>query len=996
MMKTKIPRESVISFWMKILFILSVFLPCTQVNAEENQTIVKVGFFELPGFHEVDQDGNLYGYDIEYLNKIAEYTRWKYEFVRADSWPQALKMLENKQIDLLAPSQKTVERQRNFEFSTYAIGSEYGSLLTLDTNNQLIYEDFTKFSQIKIGCVETLVFKDAFFDYANRQGFTPQMVYYKDTNALLSALNVGEVDAIVANLMVAKKNMKVLAKFSPSLFYYMVQKDNPRLLEQLNRAIFDIKIKTPNFENELADKYYGNYNHTPFTKDELDYIAQADPFIVACLGNTAPVSYADPNTGEIKGITREILERISTISGLKFQYAALPEGKITGEFLRDHDIDLLTSVEYNGINKQLTGLELSDPYIATQKVIVGRRGEDFSKDKPLRLALATGSQTLAQVVKQAYPNFEVMIYDTTVGCLDAVLSGDADVMMQNQYVVEMYLPKPYYEGLAIVPNEGISDKLCLAALVFKDMGKTTNGSLADPRLMSIINKSIAQLSNDEISRIIIGHAAAKQYRFTLGDFFYRYRYLLVALMLVSLISLLFYLRARDLRITNHALVKDNEQKLRNITNNINGGVVVLLPDKGFRITYANTGFLELIQFNREEYEGIPYNDYITYVHPEDMPLLNELIARSTEEERQLSLNLRICRKDGTYVPTLFNGTLAKNKTGDLALYCVIMDISEQQQMLETLELEQERYRLLVEKSNDLIFDFDLQQSEITLAHQFETKFGWSMPKHFLWHEAAKVWWIYAEDKKIFDAMFHQLFIGEEDSECVVRIMKSTGDYLWCRVSIHMMKKEDRNIRIIGKITDIDAEVREREKLVYQAENDLLTGLLNKTTFQQQAKQMLQQKSNVPTALVFMDLDNFKQINDVLGHLIGDQVIKDTGKKLRAIFDAADLIARFGGDEFCLFVEGLSRSQLESKLDLIVEQMQVTYEDGGKAVSISSSIGVVYEAGNHRGLDDLLLCADKALYSAKEKGKNQYEFYYDDLELDGYTVKNNSNKIGANP
>ena len=76
MMKTKIPRESVISFLMKILFILSVFLPCTQVNAEENQTIVKVGFFELPGFHEVDKEGNLYGYDIEYLNKIAEYTRW--------------------------------------------------------------------------------------------------------------------------------------------------------------------------------------------------------------------------------------------------------------------------------------------------------------------------------------------------------------------------------------------------------------------------------------------------------------------------------------------------------------------------------------------------------------------------------------------------------------------------------------------------------------------------------------------------------------------------------------------------------------------------------------------------------------------------------------------------------------------------------------------------------------------------------------------------------
>ena len=61
MMTIKIPRESVISFWVKIIFILSVFLPCAHVNAEENQTIVKVGFFELPGFHEVDKAGNLYG-----------------------------------------------------------------------------------------------------------------------------------------------------------------------------------------------------------------------------------------------------------------------------------------------------------------------------------------------------------------------------------------------------------------------------------------------------------------------------------------------------------------------------------------------------------------------------------------------------------------------------------------------------------------------------------------------------------------------------------------------------------------------------------------------------------------------------------------------------------------------------------------------------------------------------------------------------------------------
>lgn len=960
----------------------------TMVFAEEGRT-VRVGFFDLTGF-TVRSDNELRtGYNIDYLSKIAEKTQWKYEFVDAHSWPEALKLLEEKKIDLLAPSQMTSERQAHFGFSAYPIGTEYGSILTLDTTEDLNFEDFEKFSQIKIGCVETLVFKDAFFQYAQQNGFTPDVAYYKDTNALLSALNVGEVDAVVANLMIKKPNMKILGKFSPAAFYYMYQKDDFELGQELNGALAQIKIEDPGFENELVEKYYPTYNESPFSKAEIEYIKNAEPITVGYVTERDPVAYMDKKTGEAKGITKGVLDRISDISGLKFNYVALPAGEISYDFLRENHIQLLICVEYNMINATSPGLRLSTPYLSSTKVVVQKKNGAFDPDARLKMALPAGSQTLQQAVAAVYPNFDIVWYDTTEECMDAVKSGKADILLQNQYVVQRYLAKPKYESLCIVPTAGLPDLLSFSPVIYQTKGEADQ-MLGDERLISIINKSIRKMEDAEFADIIINETVSRPYKFTVGDFAYRYRYFLLAISLVLLAVAVAVAETIRLRRRNFEIITASENKLRNIANNINGGVVVLIPNEGFHISYANEGFLSLIQYTKQEYENGQGQNYVTYVHPEDMDALNGMIDRDASAEEQVSVRLRIKRKDGVFIPTLLRGTLAVSEHGRKELYCVIVDISDEVAMLEKLELERKRYELLMEKSEEIIFDVDLQTKEVMISERFKKRFGWTLPKHMngqtseeMLEELIESWHIHGEDKEAFIHSAKITLRTGADSECVARVLKNDLTSRWCRIVHCVMEYNGHKAFIVGKVIDIDEEVKEKEQLLQKSQMDTLTGLYNKEAFAREAQRYIDENPTKNSAVIFIDLDNFKQVNDLLGHMIGDEALKDAAKKLQIIFSNFDLLSRFGGDEFCVMVKDIPLHTLHDKLKWLVDKMRDTYSSEELSVSVSSSVGVACVPADGTKVAELLACADRALYSAKENGKNQYVMYNEDIKAEGY-------------
>lgn len=266
---------------------------------------------------------------------------------------------------------------------------------------------------------------------------------------------------------------------------------------------------------------------TVFTQEELEYIENCGTLKVGYVQDRMPVSFKDEN-GEMSGISRDIFDRIAEISGLDFEYAAIPEGNVTYTVLLDMGLDLITSVEYNEENQKARGILISDPYLSRRKVIVAREGFQFDADDHCKVAISTGSQTLRKVLLGYYPNYELVDYPSIVDCFDAVNNGEADLLIQNQYIVEHWLYKPLYDKLKLIPIIDFDDKLCFSAVT--PLEKTDDEMWHEKEMqISIINKSIAQISTAEISGIIITSMMENKYEFTFADLIYQYRYTFIVI-----------------------------------------------------------------------------------------------------------------------------------------------------------------------------------------------------------------------------------------------------------------------------------------------------------------------------------------------------------------------------------------------------------------------------------------------------------------------------------
>lgn len=316
--------------------------------------------------------------------------------------------------------------------------------------------------------------------------------------------------------------------------------NNPDIKAGIDIAQKHIHQDNRYYEMSLDKKYFSDIQDSQvFSKAEQTYIENLGEVNLGYVSNQDPVSYTDSQTGEFSGMTRAILNKVSQISGLNFHYMALPAGKISYDYLTENHIGLISSVEYNSINLKSKGLRLSDPYLSAQKVFVGRNDFSFDKNAAHTVAMATGSGSVEAFLQTKYPNFKIEVYDSIEESFQAVVEGKADLLMQNQYVVTYLLSKPQYEDLSAFPVEGLSDQLCLSAVSLVDENGQPDEVLSDPLLISIINKSIAQISEDEVSQIVAKYTTGKPYHLTLGDILYKYRipFIVISFLLLVCISM---------------------------------------------------------------------------------------------------------------------------------------------------------------------------------------------------------------------------------------------------------------------------------------------------------------------------------------------------------------------------------------------------------------------------------------------------------------------------
>lgn len=290
---------------------------------------------------------------------------------------------------------------------------------------------------------------------------------------------------------------------------------------------------------------------------------------------------------------------------------------------------------------------------------------------------------------------------------------------------------------------------------------------------------------------------------------------------------------------------------------------------------------------------------------------------------------------------------------------------------------EERYRLAIDGINDGIWDWNIKDNSVFFSPRWKAMIGFKeneMENTFEEWESL----IHDEDRIfVLDKLEGYLNGKKSHYKVEYRIKTKSGKYKWITSRGQAIWDEEGNpIRMVGSHTDITKQKETQEKLYNMAYYDMVTGLPNRRFLLENLEKYIEYKPFYEEfAILFLDLDKFKDVNDTFGHDAGDLLLKDTGEILKKYLNEGDIIARWAGDEFVILKKAIKGvKEIENFCQRIVDCFSNPWIIEEHEFYITTSIGIALYPKNGRNAKELLKKADSAMYYAKAEGKNGYEFF----------------------
>lgn len=445
----------------------------------------------------------------------------------------------------------------------------------------------------------------------------------------------------------------------------------------------------------------------------------------------------------------------------------------------------------------------------------------------------------------------------------------------------------------------------------------------------------------------------------------------LAFMVVLIISVII---GQYLRAVNDKKVLVATLELKRITNSIHAGVVNFLLGNNYKITYASDGFYDIIGYSKEEVEK-NNNSILSFIYEKDLDIFQFPIDEVRFGD-YIQKEFRILTKNQEVRWILFNGNYSEGKEGH-TISAVLVDITETKQMHERLLVEEQRYRVATEISNDVLFEFDIEKDYMKYVDRFRDLYNInpSISNYTKSNDHCKEI-IHPEDLGLFLEYCKSLSSGKALIEAEFRILDKNKEYVWCHLRGKTIYNEKMQpIKVIGKLVNIDLYKRDYEILEYKAKRDPLTGVYNKSVTRDLIDSYIKNNKEKQHTFMVIDIDDFKNINDKYGHLQGDKILFFVINQIKAIFSSGEIIGRIGGDEFVVFVgDTADKETIFSKADLLRTTLQTVYHDDNFNISLSGSIGISTYPQDGETYEELFERADKALYDVKEQGKDGYKLF----------------------
>jgi diguanylate cyclase (GGDEF)-like protein/PAS domain S-box-containing protein len=315
---------------------------------------------------------------------------------------------------------------------------------------------------------------------------------------------------------------------------------------------------------------------------------------------------------------------------------------------------------------------------------------------------------------------------------------------------------------------------------------------------------------------------------------------------------------------------------------------------------------------------------------------------------------------------------------------VWQDITEHTRAEEETRKTEERFALAAEAANDGLWQWDLRSGDLFVSGRWQAMLGRpaqaGLVRPAVWLER-----VHPEDAPGLRAAIEAHLAGK--TETLVhehRIRHDSGDYrrYLCRGTTPKSTGRRRD-RIAGSLTDTTEHSLAQERLRSVGVLDALTGLLNRTVFVEglgrRIEDFHQRRATGWFAVLYLDLDRFKIVNDSLGHLVGDELLIGVSRRLEGCLRPHDVLARLGGDEFAILLTGLAGIEQANAIARRIQQaICEPFAIGGREVFTSASIGIAFGPGHYTNPDDMMRDADTAMYHAKANGKARHEMFDDDM------------------
>lgn len=221
------------------------------------------------------------------------------------------------------------------------------------------------------------------------------------------------------------------------------------------------------------------------------------------------------------------------------------------------------------------------------------------------------------------------------------------------------------------------------------------------------------------------------------------------------------------------------------------------------------------------------------------------------------------------------------------------------------------------------------------------------------------------------------FLNRERLDCEIEVHRKEGDSIWLHIKAAIDKSDKQSPELIGAIQNITQQKKADQIIEFQANYDQLTRLPNRALFLDRLQHSLlhAKRESKRIAVLFFDLDNFKSVNDNLGHDAGDELLIETGQRIQACVRATDTVARHSGDEFVAMLTDVDSASVVSRIaDDIVAAMRQPFLLDGRSVHCSVSVGIAFSPDDGCDVDTLVIKADQAMYEVKKSGRNGWQFY----------------------